>query len=127
MDVGLTVFAESLGHSVWFMFSHAVVGKGRESRVVHEPVIHLARPHFLSADEYERRIRQAGLAAVPFQPRGEIVPVKSAEQGAEGALAVMVLVCGVPPSEWLFITDEREPDYWPSPLPRPAVWPPAAS
>jgi hypothetical protein len=126
-DIGLTVFAESLGHSVWFMFNHAVVGKGRESRVVHEPVIHMSRPHFLAADEYERRIRQAGLAAVPFQPRGEIVPVTSSEQGAKGALVVMVSVYGVPPSEWLFITDEREPDYRPSPLPRPAVWPPAAS
>jgi hypothetical protein len=126
-NVGLTVFAESLGHSVWFMFNHAVVGKGRESLVVHEPVIQLSRPQFLTQDEYERRMRQAGLATVPFQPWGEIVPVRSAEQGATDALAVMVSVYGVAPSEWLFITDELEPDYWPNPLPRPSVWPPAAS
>jgi hypothetical protein len=86
-----------------------------------------SRPYDLAPDEYERKIRQAGLAAVPFQPRGEIVPVTSAEQGTADALAVMVEVYGVESSEWLFITNEREEDNWPSPLPRPTVWPPAAS
>ena len=60
-----------------------------------------------------------------FRPGGFNVTVTSAEQGAELCLHVFRELYGAPADGWLFLTTIQDVDGWPSPLPKPAVWPPA--
>jgi hypothetical protein len=48
-----------------------------------------------------------------------------ARRAAEDVLRVMEEVYLLGPCAWLWTSHVDDPDQWPDPLPRPAVWPPA--
>ena len=74
--------------------------------------------------EYDEFLAEWGLAVPSFPPAR--VTVDDPAAAARLCLRVLAEVHGMGTEDWLWITDIVQPEDWPSPLPRPARWPPDA-
>lgn len=54
-----------------------------------------------------------------------VCPIESPEQGAAMCFQTLEKVLEIRSDQWLWITDIWQHDDWPSPLPRPEIWPPS--
>ncbi len=132
----LTVFDPATEHCVWILHD-THYRKRRRNDVIGEqvtyPSIRVDKPAEIPEHEFMGKIESLKFDFVRTFAEDDggtarcrvDVAFYSPSEGGRNALAILRHVLGVTPDSWLFITT-RVPKAWPSPLPRPSVWPPVA-
>ena len=133
----LTVFDPTTERCVWILHD-THYRKRRPNDVIGEqvtyPSIRVDKPAEVPEDEFLGKLDGLKLDYVRTFAEDDDRAAKcrvdvafySPSEGGRNALAILTNVLGVRADSWLFITT-HVPKAWPSPLPRPAVWPPAAA